>query len=394
MFEKKPITITNDNPLIMNKLKVYPNKLEYENIRCNFIDIEHIGWYWSSQTVSIINTQDVRLSIYINGQTRPIHIQKSTMYVTPKIVSVYEFIAKKTFQKRLHFYTDQLNQAGGFTYDKCHIYSDGRIVSNNKTFSLSVAEVSAFEISIKQGGIFSPKVKISLDLDRDVVLTLIDFILKNPQDPSIYINNHKQQRESDKHTSYFLKDIVSLMAKLSVIDDYVSPKEIEIVKKFLLETMKLDKQEFAQAVKIFNTEKSSTSSFEHYAKSLYSRFHNDKNMLSAILDLLFSIAIADDFLSAEEELLLSEAESIFGIKGQAYSYFKNQSHTKNTNTKEYHLNILGLSLDATQDEIKREYKRLVMKFHPDKVHHLGDDFVREAEIKMKEINQAYDYLCR
>jgi len=395
MFKKKePIIISEENPLEIGKLKIFPNKLEYRDVRCNFLDIEHIGWYWLSQTINIINTQDVRLSLYIRGRNKPIVIKKQTMYVTPKIVTAYNYIAKKTFQNRLSFYTSQLEQAGGFTYDNCNIYSDGRVVSNGKTFSLSKADTEAFQISIKQGGMFSPKVKIDLNLDRDVILTLIDFILQNPQDPSVYVKGHRHQKEAEERSSYFLRDIVSLMAKLSGADGHVSPEEVEIVKSFLLETMELEKGAFSEAVSIFNEAKSSPSSFEYFAESLSSRFEDDKNMLLSVLDLLFSIAIADGVLSAEEELLLLEAESIFGLKGQAYSHFRSEVHESKNSKEEYFLNVMGLSTGASKDEIKIEYKRLVMKFHPDRVHHLGDDFVKEAEIKMKEINQAYEYLCR
>lgn len=394
MFNKNDhIIISEDNPLEIGKLKVYPNKLEYKDVRCNFLDIEHIGWYWLSQTINFINTQEVRLSLYIRGREKPIYIKKSTMYVTPKIVTAYNFIAKKTFQNRLSFYTSQLEQSGGFTYDNCNIYSDGRVVSNGKTFSLSKADIEAFEITIKQGGLFSPKVKIDLNLDRDVILTLIDFILQNPQDPSVYVEGHRQQKAAEERSSYFLRDIVSLMAKLSGADGHVSPEEVEIVKGFLLETMKLDKQGFSEAVSIFNSAKTSPNSFEYFAESLSSRFADDRNMLLAILDILFSIAIADGVLSAEEELLLLEAEAIFGVKGHAYSSFKAEVHESKNNKEVHYLNVLGLSSGATKDEIRVEYKRLVMKFHPDRVHHLGDEFVKEAEIKMKEINQAYEYLC-
>lgn len=71
---------------------------------------------------------------------------------------------------------------------------------------------------------------------------------------------------------------------------------------------------------------------------------------------------------------------------------KTQSHTRKSNKKEYYLDILGLELNATQSEIKKAYRRLAMKFHPDRVGHLGEEFLAEAEIKMKEINEAYAYL--
>lgn len=54
--------------------------------------------------------------------------------------------------------------------------------------------------------------------------------------------------------------------------------------------------------------------------------------------------------------------------------------------------ILGVSQTATQEEIKRAYKELAMKYHPDKYsdHPLGD----LAEEKMKEINEAYRVLSK
>ena len=65
---------------------------------------------------------------------------------------------------------------------------------------------------------------------------------------------------------------------------------------------------------------------------------------------------------------------------------------QNKSKKENYLDVLGLDVNATQDEIKKTYRRLAMKFHPDRVHHLGEEFIRESEIKMKEINEAYEYL--
>ncbi len=391
--KKKPVIISNETPLVIGPLKVYPDKLEYEDIRCNFLDIEHIGWYWRSETVNVINTQVATMRLYLRGRERPVYIKKSTMYVTPKIVTAYNFIAKHTFQNRLAFYTRQLDQVGGFTYDNCHIYSDGRVISNGKTFSLANANIEPFDITIKQGGLFSAKVRINLHKDRDVILTLIDFILQNPQDPAHFVKGHQQQRTQQTHSSSFIRDIVSLMAKLSGADGHVSPEEVQIVKGFLLDTMKLDKQAMAEAIAIFNDAKSSPSSFEYFAESLALGFEDKQDVLTAVLDLLFSIAIADGVLSAEEELLLLESEAIFGLKGPAFHHFKSEYTTSQQSKEEYYLTILGLSQGATKEQIKIQYKRLVLKFHPDRVHHLGDEFIQEAEIKMKEINRAYSYLC-
>lgn len=49
--------------------------------------------------------------------------------------------------------------------------------------------------------------------------------------------------------------------------------------------------------------------------------------------------------------------------------------------------VLGVSKNASDDEIKKAYRKLAVKYHPDK--NPGD---KEAEAKFKEINEAHDVL--
>jgi len=54
--------------------------------------------------------------------------------------------------------------------------------------------------------------------------------------------------------------------------------------------------------------------------------------------------------------------------------------------------ILGVDRGASIDEIKKAYRKLAGKYHPDKVDHLGDEFRVLAEEKFKEIQEAYQEL--
>ena len=52
--------------------------------------------------------------------------------------------------------------------------------------------------------------------------------------------------------------------------------------------------------------------------------------------------------------------------------------------------ILGISKSASADEIKKAYRRIAMKYHPDKVSHLGDDVRKSADEKFAMVNEAYE----
>jgi DnaJ like chaperone protein len=53
---------------------------------------------------------------------------------------------------------------------------------------------------------------------------------------------------------------------------------------------------------------------------------------------------------------------------------------------------LGVPPTATNEEIKKAYKKMALKHHPDKVASLGEDVQRAANVKFQKINEAYEYL--
>jgi DnaJ like chaperone protein len=70
------------------------------------------------------------------------------------------------------------------------------------------------------------------------------------------------------------------------------------------------------------------------------------------------------------------------------------SHSRpdsNASSKAPHT-VLGVSPDASPEEIRQAYRRLANQYHPDKVSHLGEEFRVLAEKRFKEIQEAYQRL--
>ncbi len=75
-------------------------------------------------------------------------------------------------------------------------------------------------------------------------------------------------------------------------------------------------------------------------------------------------------------------------------YTRSDTSSKNSTSSSDPYTILNLNRGASQDEIKKAYRKLAAKYHPDKVHHLGDEFKELAEKRFKEIEEAYRQLTK
>ena len=102
---------------------------------------------------------------------------------------------------------------------------------------------------------------------------------------------------------------------------------------------------------------------------------------------LAGIAKADGEVSSEEMSLLLKIATYLGI-----SYQDAQSMIGMYEADVDPYKILEIDRNATDEEVRKAYRRLAVKFHPDKVESLGEDVKRNAEEQFKKIQAAYDQI--
>ncbi|MDR3047457.1 MAG: DnaJ domain-containing protein [Bacteroidales bacterium] len=106
----------------------------------------------------------------------------------------------------------------------------------------------------------------------------------------------------------------------------------------------------------------------------------------------------NDFESIKAMYVMFNTGAGFGYGngyGQGYGGYSQHSSSGNYNTfNNYSLEndykILEVPSTATDEEVKKAYRSLAMKFHPDRVTHLGEEIRKDAEEKFTKLNQAYE----
>jgi DnaJ like chaperone protein len=82
----------------------------------------------------------------------------------------------------------------------------------------------------------------------------------------------------------------------------------------------------------------------------------------------------------------------FGWQGNysGGSYSSSSTSYRSSQNIENDYKILEITSSATDDEVKKAYRKQAMKHHPDKVNHLGEEIRKAAEERFAKLNEAYE----
>lgn len=209
-----------------------------------------------------------------------------------------------------------------------------------------------------------------------------------------YAKSHGKAKGGD--TSSCL--IIALVAKVAKSDGVVSVNEADLIGEILTDFSNKFGVSRDILKSVYEREKSRLDNARSIAMEYRFSTGATKEQSCSVLIFLLNLAYVDGVFSPAERKILIEIAYGLGIddslRANIFAKFESEFNTRFGSNKLDAYEVLGLSKDASFEDVKKRYKELVRKNHPDLLMGQGaDDFVvSEATKKLQEINEAYEII--
>ncbi len=204
--------------------------------------------------------------------------------------------------------------------------------------------------------------------------------------------------------------VFSIMGHLAKADGRVSEQEIGQAEA-IMSRMQLNDEQRRRAQEAFRQGKDDDFPLDQTVAEFRQRIRRRRHLVVVFLELLLQTALADGELHAEEERILFRVAAGLGVPESQFRQILNMvlaqarfggagaggaggaAGTSRPSLSEAY-QVLGVSEEASDQEVKKAYRRLMSEHHPDKLAARGvpDEMIRVSTEKTAEISKAYDMI--
>lgn len=204
----------------------------------------------------------------------------------------------------------------------------------------------------------------------------------------------------------FFGAIFSTLGHIAKSDGRVTKAEIAAAEQ-LMRRLQLSEAERQRAISFFQKGKETGFNLEATLKEFARHSMLRHELRIMFIELLIETSLADGSLTMGEQAIMTRVCTVLHIPAEIYTamlrarqggagaYSRgNQQAPGHAQPIDQSYATLGLKADATDQEVKRAYRKLVGQYHPDKLVSRGlpDEMMDMAKKRVREINAAYDQI--
>jgi len=216
---------------------------------------------------------------------------------------------------------------------------------------------------------------------------------------NVQSSNRKKQANVDE-----AKFLVSLLAKVAKSDGRVSELEARLITQVLddLSAKVSGVREYLKEV--YNSQKENVDNAYETARNYKRAFNLNYDICVARLTFFLNLAYIDGEFNKSEQDIIRNIAYGFGIDKETLdeiifkfdSFYGSRFGADHDEISQENdaFDVLGLSKNASLDEVKARYKELVRQYHPDILMGRGEskEVIERSTKKLQEINEAYGRL--
>ncbi len=200
---------------------------------------------------------------------------------------------------------------------------------------------------------------------------------QNPMGPG----NNRSTRSGD-----FAVSLLVLSAAVMKADDKVLKSELDYVKSFLKNNF--GSAQADQLTVMLRETLTQTIDTQGVAEQIRLQMDHAKRLL--LLQYLFGIAKADGHIHSSELDVIRQIAKWLGIHERDRASIEEMFQAGKANP----YSVLEITPSSTDSEVKKAYRKMAVKFHPDKVQDLGESHQKQAKERFIAIQAAYEHIKR
>ncbi len=180
----------------------------------------------------------------------------------------------------------------------------------------------------------------------------------------------------------FLMSLLVLVAAVMKADGKVLKSELDYVKTYLTKSFGTEKTN--EALTLLRDLLNRDIPVEQVCQQISQQL--DYSSRLQLIHFLFGIAQADGSIDSTELKMIERIYYHMGVKSADFNSIKSM-FVQETG---WAYQVLEIEKTASDDEIKKAYRKMAVKYHPDKVSYLGEDVQKAAKEKFQKVSEAYE----